>query len=102
MKKTYTPKVKRSIEIENATPTAMEAFANNLQSSNITEQLDLNENANPNDNFKLFMNQFTALLSWPTPRKIEKQKKGFYILAPPPLGIPGHAPVSNNISLIKR
>ena len=56
IEKTYTPKVKRTIEIENATPTAMEAFAKKLQSSNITEQLDLSENANPNDNFELFMN----------------------------------------------
>ena len=61
MKKTYTPKVKRNIEKENATPTAMEAFAKKLQSSNITEQLDLSENANPNDNFELFMNRFTTL-----------------------------------------
>ena len=37
------------------------AFAIKLQSSNITEQLDLNENASPNDNFELFMNQFTTL-----------------------------------------
>ena len=37
IEKTYTPKVKRTIETENATPTAMEAFAKKLQSSNITE-----------------------------------------------------------------
>ena len=34
IEKTYTPKIKRNIETENATPTAMEAFAKKLQSSN--------------------------------------------------------------------
>ena len=54
IKKTNALKFKRSIETKNATPTAMEAFAKKLQSSNITEQLDLSENWNPNDNFELF------------------------------------------------
>ena len=39
----------------------MEAFAKKLQSSNITEKLDLSENANPYDNFELFLNRFTTL-----------------------------------------
>ena len=71
IEKTYrpTPKVKRSIEPENATSTAMEAFANKLQSSNITDQLDLNENVNPNDNFELFMNRFTTLKQQCIPKK---------------------------------
>ena len=59
--KTYTPIVKRSIDTENATPTATEAFARKLQSLNITEQLDLSKNVNPNDNFELSMNRFPTL-----------------------------------------
>ena len=66
---TYTLKVKRSIQIKNATLTTMEAFANKLQFSNITEQLDLSENANPNANFELFMNQFTTLKQQCIPKK---------------------------------
>ena len=38
IEKTYTPKVKRTIETENATPTAMEAFAKKLQSSYFVKQ----------------------------------------------------------------
>ena len=60
--KTYTQKDKRSIEVEYATPTAMEAFAKKkLQSLNITEQFHLHDNVNPNDNFELFINRFTTL-----------------------------------------
>ena len=75
IEKTYTPKVKRTIEIENATPTAMEAFAKKFQSSNITEQLDLSENANPNDNFELFMNRFTTLKQQCIPKKTVRYNK---------------------------
>ena len=53
----------------------MEAFANKLQSSNITEQLDLNENVNPNDNFELFMNRFTTLKQQCIPKKNVKYNK---------------------------
>ena len=75
IEKTYAPKVKRTIEIENATPTTMEAFAKKLQSSNITEQLDLSENAHPNDNFELFMNRFTTLKQQCIPKKTVRYNK---------------------------
>ena len=75
IEKTYTPKIKRTIETENATPTAMEAFAKKLQSSNITEQSDLSKNANPNDNFELFMNRFTTLKQQCIPKKTVRYNK---------------------------
>ena len=52
---------KKCVEVKNATPTAMEAFTMKLQSLNITVQLDLNKNASPINNFKLFINRFTNL-----------------------------------------
>ena len=53
----------------------MEAFAKKFQSSNITEQLDLSENANPNDNFELFMNRFTTLTHQCIPKKTVRYNK---------------------------
>ena len=56
-------------------PNNTASYTNKLQSSNISEQLDLNENANPNDNFELFMNRVTTFKQQCIPKKTVRYNK---------------------------
>ena len=59
-KKYYTPH-KRFIEIEKTDQQTLENFLNKLRNSNITNLLNLDDNADPNLNFDLFMKHFMNL-----------------------------------------
>ena len=59
-KKYYTPH-KRFIEIEKTDQQTLENFLNKLSNSNITNLLNLDDNADPNLNFDLFMKHFMNL-----------------------------------------
>ena len=59
-KKYYTPH-KRFIEIKKTDQQTLENFLNKLRNSNITNLLNLDDNADPNLNFDLFMKHFMNL-----------------------------------------
>ena len=59
-KKYYTPH-KRFIEIEKTDQQTLENVLNKLRNSNITNLLNLDDNADPNLNFDLFMKHFMNL-----------------------------------------
>ena len=56
----YAPR-KRFIEIEKNDQQTLEKFLSKLKNSNITNLLNLDENADPNLNFDLFMKHFMNL-----------------------------------------
>ena len=59
--KNYYASRKRFIEIEKNDQQTLEKFLNRLKNSNITNLLNLDENADPNLNFDLFMKHFMNL-----------------------------------------
>ena len=52
---------KKFIEIEKTDQQALEKFLNKLRNINITDHLNLNDNADPNLNFTIFMEHFMNL-----------------------------------------
>ena len=67
--KKYSPHQSKFIEVENNSRDAVELFLSKLRDSDIVGKLDLNENANPNKNFEIFIDNFTKLKQQCMPRK---------------------------------
>ena len=67
--KKYSPHQSKFIEVENNSRDAVELFLSKLQDSDIVGKMDLNENANPNKNFEIFIDNFTKLKQQCMPRK---------------------------------
>ena len=70
----YAPR-KRFIEIEKNDQQTLEKFLNKLKNSNITNLLNLDENADPNLNFDLFMKHFMNLKQECLQRKLVRFDK---------------------------
>ena len=60
--KKYSPHQSKFIEVENNSRDAVELFlSSKLRDSDIVGKMDLNENANPNKKFEIFIDNFTKL-----------------------------------------
>ena len=59
--KIYSPHQSKFMEVENNSRDALELFLSKLRDSDIVGKMDLNENANPNKNFEIFIDNFTKL-----------------------------------------
>ena len=61
---------KKFIEVEKSDHQAMEKFLNELKNSNIIDQLNLDEHADPNLNFNRFMENFMKLKEQHLPKEV--------------------------------
>ena len=61
---------KKFIEAEKSDHQAMEKFLNELKNSNIIDQLNLDEHADPNLNFNRFMENFMKLKEQHLPKEV--------------------------------
>ena len=66
---------KKFIEVEKSDHQTMEKFLNEFNNSNIIDQLNLDEHADPNLNFNRFMEHFMKLKEQHLPKKVVRFDK---------------------------